>query len=305
MTYFMSMIPSIFAAMMLIMSQQAGVHAASAINLGSCAGFAVMGGTSVSFNGVTSTIAVGSVGVSPGVSISGSYIMGTGSVEANTAAAISCATSMLTAYNAAVGTTCTNTAAPSDLGGKTLTAGVYCNDGGLFELTSGSLTLSGSATDIFIFQAATSVTTSTATSIILTGGALAENVFWQVGTTLSTGTSSVFVGTVLAGTSITLGSTSTLNGRALAQAAVAATSGNTITSFPTSSTPSNTATADSTSSTSGSTLSNSSVIAIVVMSCLGAMAVIGMLYCAIMKSRTKSLLQSSEVQSSSAMHTQV
>jgi len=179
--------------------------------------------------------------------------MGTGSVETNTAAAVSCATSMLTAYNNAMGTTCTNNAAPSDLGGKTLTAGVYCNAGGLFELTSGSLTLSGSATDIFIFQAATSVSTSTATSIILTGGALAENVFWQVGTALSTGTSSSFVGTVLAGTSITLGSSSSLTGRALAQAAFAATSGNTITSFAGSS-PSETQSASSIANSSENTL---------------------------------------------------
>lgn len=172
--------------------------------------------------------------------------MGTGSVETNTAAAVSCATSMLTAYNNAMGTTCTNNAAPSDLGGKTLTAGVYCNAGGLFELTSGSLTL-------FIFQAATSVSTSTATSIILTGGALAENVFWQVGTALSTGTSSSFVGTVLAGTSITLGSSSSLTGRALAQAAFAATSGNTITSFAGSS-PSETQSASSIANSSENTL---------------------------------------------------
>lgn len=96
-----------------------------------------------------------------------------------------------------------------------------------------------SATDVWIFQAVTSVSTSTATSIVLTGGALAENVFWQVGTTLSTGTSSAFVGTVLAGTSITLGSSSSLLGRSLAQASVFATSGNTITSFDTVSIPSN------------------------------------------------------------------
>lgn len=75
------------------------------------------------------------------------------------------------------------------------------------------------------------MTTAASTSIVLAGGALASNVFWQVGTTLATGTSSTFVGTVLSGTSITLGSGSSLSGRALAKAAVSCASGNRITGF--------------------------------------------------------------------------
>jgi hypothetical protein len=81
-------------------------------------------------------------------------------VNNNNAAAINCASSMLTAYNAAKGTTCTNASAPADLGGLTLTSGVYCNAGGYYEISSGSLTLTGTSTDVWIFQAATSMTTS-------------------------------------------------------------------------------------------------------------------------------------------------
>jgi hypothetical protein len=290
MVYFMSIMPSLLAAVLVLLSQQPNVQAASAIDLGNCVDFAVMGGTAVSFNGVTTGVTVGSVGVSPGVSISGSYVVGLGSVEANTAASISCASSMLTAYNAAAAETCTNTATPADLSGLTLTAGVYCNDGGLFSLSTGSLTLSGSATDVWIFQAATSITTSSDTSIILSGGALASNVFWKAGTTVTTGVSSTFVGTILSGTSVTLGSTSSLNGRAFAQAAVSASSGNTITSFVNgySDAPSKapTATVASSGSTSTSSLSGGSVAAIVIMSLIALIGILGAAYCGIMHGKS-------------------
>lgn len=277
-----SMFPSAVIAAVIVMSQFVNVQSASAIDLGNCASFAVMGGTAVNFDGITSTVAVGSVGVSPGTSIGGSYIVAEGAVEANTGAAVSCAASMLTAYNAAAGTTCTETAAPTELGGLTLGPGVYCNAAGYFLISAGTLTLTGSSTDIWIFQSATSVDTASSTNIVLTGGALAKNVFWQVGTTLATGASSSFVGTVLAGTSITLGTSATLAGRALAQAAMTCTSGNTVTSFvagasgaPTKSPTSvaGTASTATTSSSSAKGLSIAEIIAIVVMSVFGAVGV--------------------------------
>lgn len=277
----------------MLMAQQPGVQAAAAIDLGDCVDFAIMGGTAVSFNGVTTAVTIGSVGVSPGVAITGAYVVGHGSVEANTDAAIACAASMMTAYNAAEAANCTTVATPADLSGLTLSAGVYCNDGGLFSLSTGSLTLSGSSTDVWIFQAATSVSTSSSTSVILAGGALASNVFWKVGTTLTTGVSSTFVGTVLAGTSITLGSTSSLNGRALAQAAVSATSGNTVTSFVNgySDAPSKapTATVASSGSTSAdNNLSGGSIAAIVIMSFIALFGLLGAVYCGIIKNKSDS-----------------
>jgi len=222
---------SAIAAMLVLLSQEVAASSPTAIALGNCADFAIMGGTAVSFNGVTTAVTTGNVGVSPGTSIAGSLTLSSGYLEANSVAANTCAASMLTAYNAAKGTTCQNTATPADLGGLTLSAGVYCNSGGSFSINSGKLTLYGSKTDVWIFQTATSVTTAASTSIILTGEALASNVFWQVGTTLETGISSTFVGTILSGTSVTLGSDSSLSGRALAQAAVTCTSGNKVTGF--------------------------------------------------------------------------
>jgi len=222
---------SAIAAMLIVLSKEAAAASPPAIALGNCADFAIMGGTAVSFNGVTTAVSKGNVGVSPGTSISGSVTITSGYLEANSANAQGCAASMLTAYNAAKATTCQTTATPANLGGLTLKAGVYCNAGGSFVIISGKLTLSGTKNDVWIFQTATSVTTAASTSIVMAGGALAKNVFWQVGTTLQTGASSSFVGTVLSGTSITLGSDATLNGRALAKAAVSCTSGNTVVSF--------------------------------------------------------------------------
>lgn len=181
----------------------------------------------------------------------------------------------MTAYNTAAGATCTNSATPADLGGLTLTAGVYCNSGGFYVINSGKLTLHGSATDVWIFQATTSVTTAASTSIVMSGGALASNVFWKVGTTLTTGAGSSFLGTVLAGTSITMGTSSTLYGRALAQAAVTLTSGNTVTSHivgtVSSSSPSSSPVSALSTAGDGATsdLSDGEISAIVIMGVFG------------------------------------
>ncbi len=83
----------------------------------------------------------------------------------------------------------------------------------------GSLTLDaeGDPNAVFIFQAPSTLTTDSASSITLTGGAQACNVFWQVGSSATLGTNSSFTGTVLALTSITVTTGDTINGRALAR----------------------------------------------------------------------------------------
>ena len=201
------------------------------INLGSCLGFALMSGTEISFDGVLSTVALGSIGVSPGTSITGNYVIQDGTIEVNTSPAVNCAADELTAFNIAKGTTCTNANTPTDLGGLTLTPGVYCNSAGYFEINGGALTLDalGDKDAVFLFQAATTVITQTSTSIVLTRSAKAANVFWQVGTGLTMGTTSSFVGTILAGTGITIGSGATLLGRGLAQTFVTCANANTVT----------------------------------------------------------------------------
>ena len=105
----------------------------------------------------------------------------------------------------------------AELGGQTLVAGVYASPSGAYGITSVDLTLHGGPNDVWVFQMASTLTVGVGRQVILTGGAQARNVFWQVGSSATLGTSSVFVGTVMAYASITMNASSTLNGRALAQ----------------------------------------------------------------------------------------
>ncbi|MDQ7817929.1 MAG: ice-binding family protein [Melioribacteraceae bacterium] len=102
------------------------------------------------------------------------------------------------------------------LGGKTLTRGVYA--GGALDLASGTiLTLNGSATDVFIIKAASTLTINTNSTVSLTGGAVWSNVFWYVGSSATiNGGSSTFNGIILAVVSISLTTGSTVTAKLLA-----------------------------------------------------------------------------------------
>jgi hypothetical protein len=105
-----------------------------------------------------------------------------------------------------------------DIGGMTLTAGVYQWGTGLLIPTD--VTLSGSATDVWIFQIAQNLTVSSAASIVLSGGALSQNVFWEVAGSTEIGTTAHIEGVVLCQTSIALQTGASINGRLLAQSQV-------------------------------------------------------------------------------------
>jgi len=105
-----------------------------------------------------------------------------------------------------------------NIGGMTLIPGVY--KWGTAVLVPTSVTLSGSSTDVWIFEIAQGLTMSSATSIILAGGALPKNVVWQVGGGVTLGSTAHLEGIVLAKTAITLGSAASVNGRLLSQTAV-------------------------------------------------------------------------------------
>ncbi len=109
--------------------------------LNSCSNFAVMCGTAVSFNGAQTILQDGNVGVSPGTSISGSFSAVSGSVEANTSAAVSCQADLMVAYASAKNANCTTVLQSSDLAGLTLFPGVYCSASGTFAMTASTLTL--------------------------------------------------------------------------------------------------------------------------------------------------------------------
>jgi len=104
-----------------------------------------------------------------------------------------------------------------DIGGMTLTPGLYKSTSSL-EISSGNLTLDaqGNANAVFIFQMASTLTTTSGLQVILSGGANPANIFWQVGSSATLGTGSVFQGNILASESITLTTGATLFGRALA-----------------------------------------------------------------------------------------
>jgi hypothetical protein len=105
-----------------------------------------------------------------------------------------------------------------DIGGMTLTPGVYQWGTGLLIPTD--VTLKGSSAAVWVFQVAQGLTLSSAASIILSGGAVAENVFWQVAGQVELGTTAHLEGVVLGQTAVNLGTGASVNGRLLAQTAV-------------------------------------------------------------------------------------
>ena len=107
-----------------------------------------------------------------------------------------------------------------DLSGKTLVPGCYKWSTGV--LINNDVTLNGGPNDVWIFQIAGDLTQASATKVILAGGALPKNIFWQVagGTGVALGTTAHFEGVILAQKAITLNTGATINGRLLAQTAV-------------------------------------------------------------------------------------
>lgn len=196
-------------------------HTASAaaqapVELGTAANFAVLAGTTVTSTG--STLVTGDLGVSPGSAVTG-FPPGivTGAVHAADADAAQAQTDLTTAYNDAAGRTPATTV-PTQLGGTTLTPGVYTSAAGTFQIT-GNLTLDaqGDPNAVFVFQTASTLVTASASTVTLTGGAQACNVFWQVGSSATLGTDSGLAGNILALTSITVTTGVTVNGSVLAR----------------------------------------------------------------------------------------
>lgn len=152
---------------------------------------------------------------------------------------------LTTGYGDAAGRVASTIA--TELGGVTLLDGVYNSASTTFEISAAqTLTLDGggNADSVFIFKMGSTLTTFGSSKVVLTNGAQACNVFWQVGSSAVLGTGTTFVGTVMADQSITDNGGSTVNGRFLARIA-AVTLNNTTISKPT-----------CTSSSSGSTSSS-------------------------------------------------
>jgi hypothetical protein len=129
--------------------------------------------------------------------------------------------SMETAYTDAAGRTSPdfNELGTGNIGGLTLAPGLYKWTTTVTIPTS--TTISGGANDVWIFQISGDLTTAAATNVVLSGGAQAKNVFWQVAGQATLGTTSHFEGIILSKTAITVKTNASLNGRALGQSQVA------------------------------------------------------------------------------------
>ena len=202
------------------------------IDLGTAGSFAVLGASTVDNTGAT--VVNGNLGVSPGTSITG-FPPGivNGTVHDADSVASQAQTDATTAYNVLAAQTPTEILTGQDLGNHTLTYGVYFFSSSA-QLT-GTLMLSGPGD--FIFQIGSTLTTANASSIVLENGAQATNVYWQVGSSATLGTTTAFDGSIIAEQSITLNTGASLMGRALALTAAVNLNDNLIT-IPASASPS-------------------------------------------------------------------
>jgi Ice-binding-like/PEP-CTERM motif len=176
---------------------------ANSITLGTAASFGVLAGSTVTNTG--SSVIAGNVGVWPGTAITGfpPGIAG-GTIYAGDAVANTAQNDLKTAYDSAEGMSPTATLTGKDLGGMTLTPGVYFFASSA-QLT-GTLTLNtlGNPNAVFVFQIGSTLTTATSSSVVFANSLTDKNVFWQVGSSATLGTTTVFTGNILALTSITM-----------------------------------------------------------------------------------------------------
>jgi hypothetical protein len=196
---------------------QPAMAAVVIIDLGTATPFAILAGSGINNAGMTTI--VGDVGSSPTATTAGfGTVTLVGTNHGGDAVTVAAKEDLFSAYEDAVSRTPTTIyGAIFDLGGLTLTSGVY-NNPSSFGL-SGTLTLDaqGDPNAVWIFQTGSTLTTAVSSMVVLAGGAQASHVFWQVGSSATLGTDSIFTGSLLAFTSITTGAGTTVEGRLLAQ----------------------------------------------------------------------------------------
>jgi type VI secretion system secreted protein VgrG len=208
-----------FVSLALLLAGAGPGMADMTIDLGTAGDFAVLAGSTVTNTGA-SAITGGNVGVSPNTGITGfppGTVAAPYTTQANTALAVQAQTDLTTAYNQAAGLA--STALTGDLGGRTLTPGVYSFVSS--ATLTGTLTLNdlGNPNAQFVFQIGSTFTTLANSSVVtINGGSMPGcTVFWQVGTSATLGADTAFEGHILADESITLNTGATiLDGSALA-----------------------------------------------------------------------------------------
>jgi hypothetical protein len=185
------------------------------VQLASAGTYGVLGASTVTSADLT--VINGNLGVSPGTAYTG-FPPGivNGTIHAGDAVSAKAAADLGVAYNDAASRK-NPTLLPADIGGQTYPAGLYNAPTTLG--ISGTLTLDGKndPNGVFIFQIPSTLTTSVDSAVVLTNKANPCNVFWQVGSSATLNTASVFVGTIMATASISVGTGSTVTGRLLAE----------------------------------------------------------------------------------------
>ena len=217
----------VFSAGLVVALAGGAVAAATAVPLGTAGSFAVLAGAGITNTGPTTLN--GDIGSFPTTSITGtSSLTVTGTNHGGDAVTQGAKTDLVTAFNVAAGEGPTSPIS-ADLGGQTLTGGVY-NSATSMGLT-GTLTLNaaGNPSTVFVFQMGSTLTTASASSVSLVNGAQACNVFWKVGSSATLGTGSTLVGTILAQTSITATTGARVDGRLLARDGAVTLDTNTVT----------------------------------------------------------------------------
>jgi hypothetical protein len=194
-------------------------QAATSVGLGTADSFAVLAGAGITNTGPS--VINGDLGTSPTPAVTGFGGAPNGTVNGATHQADALAgqaqADLTTAYNDAAGQGPVNTLA-TELGGQTLTPGVYNSQSGTFGIT-GTLTLNGEGNPgaVFIFKTASTLISASASQVLMVNGAQPCHLFWQVGSSATLGTGSAFAGNILALESISLNSGVTVLGRLLAR----------------------------------------------------------------------------------------
>lgn len=215
------------------------------VDLGSAERYVVLAGSLIS--NIPGSAITGDIGLSPAA---GSFITGFGENEVTgtvfttdatgPAGSVAAASDLTTAkgditiaYNDMAGRTPVPAGeflnpGSGNIGGATLESGLYKFTGGA-SITGSDVTLTGGADEVWIFQIAADLVVGNGIKVILAGGARAGNIFWQVGTSATLGTTVVFKGTIVADQSISMNTGASLEGRALARIAAVTLASNAIT----------------------------------------------------------------------------
>jgi hypothetical protein len=197
--------------------------AATAPFLGTAQSFAVLGGSTVTNTG--SSVIYGNLGVWPGSAVTGfppGVVVAPGTIHVTDGVALQAQSDVTAAYIVLAGLASTSDLSGQDLGGKTLTPGVYT--------FSTSAQLTGDPNALFVFQIGSTLTTASDSKVLVINEPPNWcNKYWQVGSSATLGTRTAFQGNILALTSITLNTNARLDGRALARNGAVTLDTNTIT----------------------------------------------------------------------------